>query len=378
MTFAYALTFVLCMGAQGQFTVEGHVKNAEGRKVILLYGDASGMKQDSTMVRNGRFVFKGNVGEVYGNAAVVFDRYDSYAPDSKVIRYYVEPSTTTTIDADYNRLADAVVTGGKVQSDTNDYEALRAPVRARLEELNKAYYAAKTDVEREAVCEQLRPYGDFAEACTKFYIATRHDSYIAAEQMRFLMGQMKYEEIKSVYDAWTPEVRRCEAARTVKAELDVLAKVRPGSPAPDFTATDIGGKPFRLSSLKGKVVIIDFWASWCVPCRKSNPHMLELYKKYHDQGLDMVYVADDDRAEDKWKAAVEKDGLTGEGFHHVLRGLKVNPETHMPQSDGSDISSLYAVHFLPTKYLIDKQGNIVCRIEDESTLDAQIAELLKK
>lgn len=378
MTFAYALTFVLCMGAQGQFTVEGHVKNAEGRKVILLYGDASGMKQDSTMVRNGRFVFKGNVGEVYGNAAVVFDRYDPYAPDSKVIRYYVEPSTTTTIDADYNRLADAVVTGGKVQSDANDYEALRAPVRARLEELNKAYYAAKTDVEREAVRKQLRPYGDFAEACTKFYIATRHDSYIAAEQMRFLMGQMKYEEIKSVYDAWTPEVRRCEAARAVKAELDVLAKVRPGSPAPDFTATDIGGKPFRLSSLKGKVVIIDFWASWCVPCRKSNPHMLELYKKYHDQGLDMVYVADDDRAEDKWKAAVEKDGLTGEGFHHVLRGLKVNPETHMPQSDGSDISSLYAVHFLPTKYLIDKQGNIVCRIEDESTLDAQIAELLKK
>ena len=192
------------------------------------------------------------------------------------------------------------------------------------------------------------------------------------------MGEMSYEDIKKVYYGFSERVRLYGDTEDIEKEIDALAKTQPGATAPDFTANDINGKPFTLSSLKGKVVILDFWASWCVPCRKSNPHMKALYEKYHDKGLDMVYVSDDDGNPEAWKKAVEKDGLTGNGFHHVLRGFKMNRETG-ERDTTNDISEKYAIHFLPTKYLIDREGRIVCKInegEDEK-LDQQLAELLK-
>ena len=154
-------------------------------------------------------------------------------------------------------------------------------------------------------------------------------------------------------------------------EIAVLERVAPGKPAPDFTVTDVNGKPFTLSGLKGKVVLLDFWASWCVPCRKSNPHVRELYKKYHKKGFDVVYSASDDGAEDKWRKAIADDQLIGEGYHHVLRGYdrklqdKENPR---------DLSKKYGVHFLPTKYLIDRDGNLIGKVNDEE-LDVKLKEI---
>lgn len=194
------------------------------------------------------------------------------------------------------------------------------------------------------------------------------------------MGHMKYEDVKAVWDKLSPEVQKYgESAKDVKDELDVLEMVRPGMPAPDFTANDINGKPFTLSSLKGKVVIIDFWASWCVPCRKSNPHMRELYNKYHSRGLDLVYVSDDDSKPEAWKKAVEKDMLVGDGYHHVLRGMKWDRSKGLAGIDHTnDISDKYAIHFLPTKYLIDRKGNIVCKIDEgeDAKLDESLERLL--
>lgn len=196
------------------------------------------------------------------------------------------------------------------------------------------------------------------------------------------MSRMPYDNLKAAWDALDPQVQTYgDFADDIRKELEELAKVRPGSPAPDFTTTDINGKPFTLSSLRGKVVILDFWASWCGPCRKSNPHMRELYDKYHSRGLDFVYVSDDDRKPEAWRKAVEQDKLVGEGYHHVLRGVKWNRSKGMEGIDRSnDISDKYAIHFLPTKYLIDKKGNIVCKIDENenAVIDARLETLLNE
>ncbi|HBB06388.1 MAG TPA: thioredoxin, partial [Bacteroides sp.] len=119
----------------------------------------------------------------------------------------------------------------------------------------------------------------------------------------------------------------------------------------------------------------DFWASWCVPCRKSNPHMKEMYAKWHDKGLEYVYVADNDSNPDNWRKAIKEDGL--EAFHHVLRGLKVDRSNGGYKFDHTnDISEKYAIHFLPTKYLIDREGKIVGKFESDE-LEAKLKEIFE-
>jgi thiol-disulfide isomerase/thioredoxin len=127
-----------------------------------------------------------------------------------------------------------------------------------------------------------------------------------------------------------------------------------------------------LASLVGKkYVLLDFWASWCVPCRQGNPHLKELYQKYKDD-LVVVCVSDDDSAPDKWRAAVEQDGL--HDFYHVLRGLKRVPGGGFNRS--GDIDELYGIRALPTKILIDNSGTIVARYgSNGAALDARLEEI---
>ena len=139
--------------------------------------------------------------------------------------------------------------------------------------------------------------------------------------------------------------------------------------------TDIDGKPFRLAGLRGKVVLLDFWASWCAPCRASNPHLKELYAEYKDKGFEIVCIADDDSNLEAWHKAIEKDGIGA--FRHVLRGLKWKDGK---PDKSADISEHYGIHFLPTKILVGKDGMIVGRYGggEEEQLDAKLAEIFGK
>ncbi len=117
--------------------------------------------------------------------------------------------------------------------------------------------------------------------------------------------------------------------------------------------------------------MLDFWASWCVPCRKGNPHLKELYAKYKEKGIEFVGIADDDRAEAKWKEAVAKDG-TGI-WKHVRRGLKYENGVF---DTSADISGNFGIHTLPTKILIDRDGKIIGRYgEQEEELNKKLKEI---
>jgi thiol-disulfide isomerase/thioredoxin len=135
-----------------------------------------------------------------------------------------------------------------------------------------------------------------------------------------------------------------------------------GSLAPDFTLPTPDGKPLALSSFKGKVVLIDFWASWCGPCRKENPNVVAMYKKYHAKGFEIFGVSLDDN-KDKWMKAVEADGLV---WNHVsdLRAWE------------NAAAKLYGVTQIPFALLLDKQGKIVGKDLRGKELDAKIAEMI--
>ena len=374
-----AATLSLSANAQGKYTINGSLKNADGQKIYLMTGDFGETEMDSTVISGGKFTFKGDLeGKFLSGSLILGNPYDYM--NAKTWQVAIEPMTIT-VTGDANDEKSVVVKAGKAQEEQKRMEKEMSVFNDPMEELYQKVETVETEAAKDSLNKLMEPYQKQYTAYVDNYMKTHTDSYYATSYLNMNMGHMTYEEIKAVWDKFTPDVQKYGvSAKNVKSELETLAKVRPGKQAPDFTAKDINGKQFTLSSLKGKVVIIDFWASWCGPCRKSNPHMLELYKKYHAKGLDMVYVSDDDSNEAAWHKAVEKDHLTGDGFHHLLRGLKIIDKQKYTFDKSNDISEKYAIHYLPTKYLIDKKGNIVCKIsegEDEK-LDAQIEKLLNE
>ena len=359
--------------------INGTVADADGQTVYLQYQMGDSTVVDSVVVADGKFSFSNALDRPY-RSAILFIGDLNDRQNASYCQIALEPGTVT-VATEGGKLEDATITGGKTQTEMNELNAQLKPFIDKFKEFNEQYYALTTEEARDSMNALMEPIRKEYEEVTTNFMKTQTASYLAPSYLMMKMGNMSYEDIKAVYDAFTDDVRLYgDGIDEVKKELDALERIQPGKDAPDFTAEDINGEQFTLSSLKGKVVIIDFWASWCKPCRASNPHMLELYKKYHDQGLELVYVSDDDSAPDKWREAVEQDGLTGEGFHHVLRGMKWDRSKGMAGIDHTnDISDKYAIHFLPTKYLIDREGKMVCKIKEgeDEVLDQKIGELLK-
>lgn len=262
----------------------------------------------------------------------------------------------------------------KIQQDLyNAFMAGMGDVMPRMMELNKLYYEVEN---RDSVMELMKPYQMQFGKCQKDYMEKYPSTALTAMFLRQETGRMTLDKMKEVYNKLDETAKQTTSAKEIAAEIAVLERVMPGNPAPEIAKNDlVTGKPFALSSLKGKVVLLDFWASWCVPCRKSNPHVKALYEKYRKKGFDVVYVADNDsRPEDALKA-IEQDGI--KKYHHVLRGLKTLKDANgkMTGFDKSeDVSEKYAIHFLPTKYLIDREGNIIGKVTDEE-LDAKLKEI---
>lgn len=372
-----ALVAALCAACAqqptDQFTLRGSVEGMDGQYLYLSYMADSLSVTDSVLVEGGSFAFQGKLAAPV--SASLYPKLASQMYDrTKLYSFYMEPAEMTlALDAaDFSR---SRLEGSLTQAQVDSLAAQCEAIMAEAQPISDAL-AAETDHEKQAeLREQLEPYEERAGKVRIAFIASHPASFASADFLRFAMGNMAYDEIKAYYDAFTPAVQQTGAGREIAKELEVLSRVQPGQPAPDFEATDVNGKPFRLSDLRGNYVVIDFWASWCVPCRKSNPHMKEMYAKWHDKGLEYVYVADNDSQPDNWRKAIKEDGL--EAFHHVLRGLKVdrsNGEMNFDRTN--DISDKYAVHFLPTKYLIDPDGKIVGKFESDE-LEAKLTEIFE-
>jgi peroxiredoxin len=165
------------------------------------------------------------------------------------------------------------------------------------------------------------------------------------------------DSTKSIFNQLDESIQKSQIGNYIKDDIRKKENIRIGMLAPDFKAVDINQQIVTLTQFKNKnIVLLDFWASWCVPCQQEIPFLKDLYKKYHSQGLEIVAVSDDEDR-NKWLSAIKRD--TTEMWFHIPIAEKYSLGPNYYTND--DICSNYFVQSIPVTMLIDKDGKIVGR-----------------
>jgi thiol-disulfide isomerase/thioredoxin len=373
-----------------QFTLTGKITGQTSGKIKLYYTDVNGKRvQDSAMIRDGHFAFSGNISEptmAYLSGAMKSNDMD----DPNYTDFFLEPDNMT-IDLKAGDFKEAVITGSETEGEYRALEKLKEPISQEMKPLDKAFQEANEALRRATkakaddvtldslkyeaarIHDRFGPY--FArEAMVDYdFFAAHPQSYVTAFELRFHTSSLPLDSLQQFYDRFGTTLQQSSSGKEIAGEIEQLKAGSPGSVAKDFTAKDINGQRLTLSDFKGKYVLIDFWASWCVPCRQSMPHVKKLYAQYKDKGFTVIGVSDDDNDTAAWKKAVAKDG-TGI-WHNVLRGLDW-AKLRKNEKSKNDISEKFGIHSLPTKILIDPNGVIIGRY-DKGT-DDEAAALDKK
>lgn len=233
----------------------------------------------------------------------------------------------------------------------NDYTISGSPETQQLKDLI-ASIQSQPSTDRETY---LKNYADTVKSPLVGYIAISSlniENYF--EDYQKFLGRMKAEMPQS------PLTSQFEAYLN---SMQAVANLSVGKAAPDLKYPTPDGKELALSSLRGKTVLLDFWASWCRPCRQENPAVVAAYNKYKSKGFD-VYSVSLDQNKDKWVEAIGKDQLTWKNHVSDLKGW------------GAEPAAVYGVKSIPASFLLDKDGKIIAKNLRGAALEAKLAEVM--
>jgi len=359
--------------AQRIFDLKGKVSGIKEGFMVLNYEYSKGkpMHDSATVDANGNFKFVIQVAEPtmcylsYGKVRSV--------DDPNFVNFFLEPTPVATIRLVKDKFKDAVITGSKSQQ---LYRQLELPKRSIYAKLATISEEARKETDKEKIADirsKMVPYMRQLDSIDYSFFEKHPRTYVTAYMLRFHTGDLSLEKLEHYYGMLGEDLQQGRYGKYIKDEIEKLKAGSPGAVAKDFSKNDINGGFVSLSDFKGKnFVLIDFWASWCVPCRKGNPHLKELYAKYKDKGLEIIGVSDDDSKPENWKKAVEQDALP---WRHVLRGFDMK-KIQRGEENPEDISLKFGIHELPTKILVDKNGVIIGRYyEYDEELDAKLKEI---
>lgn len=363
--------------AQQQFTLTGKYTGSALPYIYLQYANAKGVYvKDSSAIKDGRFSFKGEINGP-GNCSLSGRTVSRGMDDPNTHYFFLEPGNIT-VDVKENAFKEAKIKGGPIQTEMDALNVQKAPLKKQWEPFFKSLDSVNkiSNFKFQEMKEGLKPYYKEMEKIDFAYIDKHPGTYYSAYLLRGYSYSLPTEKLQAYYDGLDAKLKST-VAKGMGDELERRKIGVPGTKAFAFATTDITGAPFNLADYKGKYVLIDFWASWCLPCRKGNPHLKNLYAQYKDKGFEIVGVSDDDSKPDAWKKAVEEDGIGI--WKHVLRGMdreKLMAGIFNPK----DLSKQYGIASLPTKVLLDREGNIIGRFEggdrDDEKMDAQLKSLL--
>ena len=256
---------------------------------------------------------------------------------------------------------------GGPQVDYDEYLDDVTNISEQQQEIGNKYRAASdAQVDEDSLKKIVDSYyalEDQKEAIDSIFILNHPASVVSAYLLRSNYYKYTIDQLEEKLALLDSSLHTTVYFTLMADHLDKMKNVQIGNPYIDFELPDTSGNPLKLSDLAGKgVLMIDFWASWCGPCRRANPDVVEIYNEYNKKGFNILGVSLD-REKENWVKAIEDDGLE---WHHVSDLL-------FWQSAAAD---LYAVSSIPHTVLLDKEGIIVARNLSKEELKSKIEELL--
>ncbi|MCP1995857.1 redoxin domain-containing protein [Flavobacterium sp. HSC-61S13] len=351
------------------FTISGNVTGIEdGTKVYLKkQSDMDVVSIDSTVVKNGKF-------EIKGKAVETEISYIAFGKDSDNLGMpFVLENGDIKVEFNKDDVQNAKATGTKNNEYFVTFNKEAGVLQKKVvdfQQQNQMLIMEAQQNNNEKVLDSLyginEKYTNELKNYTLSFVEKTPDAFISILILNQMTQGNSIEPAKSqaLFDKMPKEIKESKQGKELAEILSKVAKVTVGKKAPDFSAPSPEGKMVSLKESLGKVTIIDFWASWCGPCRVENPNVVKLYEKFHEKGLNIIGVSLD-KDGDKWKEAIAKDGLTWAQVSNL-------------QFWQDPIAADYSVKAIPATFVLDENGVIVARDLRGAELEAKVAELLAK
>lgn len=378
--FALAFTAAVLVSCNKDgYTINGEVKGLEdGTKVYINKQDENGFtKVDSTEVKGGTFEFK-------SDKTPETDLYFIELGKTQEFAYpFVVEQGKIKFTFDKEKPQETKVTGTKNNDLMTSYNDEAFKIQKEIMDFQQQNQTKFMEAQQkgdqatmQSLMDQMSKIQNKYVDQNKKFISTNKESYISLLLITQLAmsDALTTDEIKKYYNDLDASVKNTKKGKEFADNLKKIEenqkesqakqqKVAVGQKAPDFSATTPDGKTESLHKNLGKATVIDFWASWCGPCRQENPNVVALYNKYKAQGLKIIGVSLD-KDKDKWIEAIAKDKLDW---------LQISNLKYWEDPIAKD----YAVEAIPATFILDADGTIVAKDLKGAALDAKIAELLK-
>lgn len=331
--------------SQIKFTIKGKITEFEPQAKVFLYYHKNGAPAiDSTTIKKGEFSFIGTISrpvkawlELKGKHGDVWDTQQLFLEKGM-------------LSLRGKNVRTARIEGGPIQADFNKLNARLKPLETRRDAVTRVLTNKMnpSDTTGSAVIlDQLTTIYSEQNIVLDSFIRNSPNSYVSLNILFERKTHIEPASFRPLFEGLSPALKNSEEGKELQDALRIASLTNVGQRIIDFTQQTIDGKSFKLSSLSGKHVLIDFWASWCGPCRAENPTMLNAYNAYKGKNFEIVAISLDDN-KDAWKRAVDQDNLPWIQVSD-LQGFK------------NEVAVMYGIKAIPRNFLIDPDGKIVAK-----------------